>query len=211
MPSFLAALMAACTDAGREPLGVEAEVADHVAGEADGVGLVVDRELRRVAEPVGVAAQDAHARRVERRHPHLLGHRADERRHPVLHLVGGLVGEGDGEDLERADALVADQVGDAVGEHPGLARPGAGHDEQRALGVGDGLGLDGVQPGERTGRGGTVGSLGGVGRSHDLQPIVGVRCDSQEALELRQFAGRCTGRSRFVSSTGRFIPERKEQ
>ena len=36
--------------AGREALGVEAEVADDVAGEPGGVGLVVDRELPRVAE-----------------------------------------------------------------------------------------------------------------------------------------------------------------
>ena len=76
MPSFLAALITACTDARREPLRVEREVADDVAGEAVGVGLVVDRELLRVAEPVGVAPEDPHARRVERGDPHLLGDRA---------------------------------------------------------------------------------------------------------------------------------------
>jgi hypothetical protein len=31
----------------------------------------------------------------------------------------------------------ADEVGDAVGEHPGLARAGAGDDEQRPVVVGD--------------------------------------------------------------------------
>ena len=131
--------------AGRHLLGVEVEVAQHVAGEADGVGLVVDRERRRVPEGLAVAAQDAHTGRVERRHPHLLRHRPDERRDPRLHLVGGLVGEGDGHDLERAHALLADQPGDAAREHSGLARTGAGEHEQGAAGVDDRLLLRRVQ------------------------------------------------------------------
>jgi hypothetical protein len=139
--------------AGREALGVEPQVTDDVAGEADGVGLVVDRELAGEAQLVGVAAQDADAGAVERRHPHLLGHRADQGRHPRLHLVGGLVGEGDGEDLERADALVPDEVGDAVGQDSGLARPRAGHDQQWPLRVGDRVGLHRVEPVEEGGWG----------------------------------------------------------
>ena len=55
----------------------------------------------------------------------------DQSADPLLHLVGGLVGERDGQDLERRDALAPDQVGDAVGEHPGLARARAGDDQQR--------------------------------------------------------------------------------
>ena len=42
-----------------------------------------------------------------------------------------------------------DEVGDAVGEDPGLARPGAGHDEQRPVVVGDRLGLLRVEPGQQ--------------------------------------------------------------
>ena len=42
-----------------------------------------------------------------------------------------------------------DEVGDAVGEHAGLARAGAGEDEQRALEVGDGLALGLVEAGEQ--------------------------------------------------------------
>ena len=63
------------------------------------VGGVVDREGRAQAHLVGLAAQDAHAGAVEGHHPHRLGARADERRHPLAHLGGGLVGEGDGEHL----------------------------------------------------------------------------------------------------------------
>ena len=82
----------------REALGVETEVADHVAGEPHRVGLVVDGELARVAEPVAVGPQDPNARRVERRHPHRLDDRPDEAADPLAHLGGGLVGERDGQD-----------------------------------------------------------------------------------------------------------------
>ena len=132
-----------------EPLRVEAEVADDVAGEAVGVGGVVDRELAGVAERVAVGAQDAHARRVERRHPHRPDDGSDERPDALAHLGRGLVGERDGEDLRRVDALV-DEVGDAVREHAGLAGAGTGDDEQRARFVDDGVELIGVEAlGER--------------------------------------------------------------
>ena len=62
----------------------------------------------------------------------------------MAHLVGGLVGERDGQDRRRRHALV-DEVGDAVGEHPGLARPGAGDDQQRAAAVHDGVELIGIE------------------------------------------------------------------
>ena len=84
-----------------EALGVEAQVPDHVAREPHSVGLVVDGERRAVAETAGVPPQDAHAGGVERRHPHALGHRPDQDGDPLAHLVGRLVGEGDGHQLER--------------------------------------------------------------------------------------------------------------
>ncbi len=130
----------------REALGIESEVADHVAGEPDRVGLVVDGELARVSEPIAVGAQDADARRVERRHPHRLDDRPDEGSDPLAHLGGGLVGERDGEDSGGMRALV-DQVRDAVGEHPRLAGSGAGDDEQRAVAVHDRVELIGVETG----------------------------------------------------------------
>ena len=104
--SFFHRLIRPCTPRGVNRLASRCEVADDVAGQAHGVGLVVDRELARVAEPVGVGPQDPHARRVERAHPHRAGHRADERGDALAHLVGGLVGERDGEDPRRVHALV---------------------------------------------------------------------------------------------------------
>ncbi len=140
-------------DPGRELLGVEIELPDDIAREADGIGLVVDGEVSLVAQPAGVPAQQAHTGGVEGRHPHPPGDGTDQGLHPLAHLLGSLVGEGYGQDLERGHALLGDQPGDAVGEHPGLAGPGASHDQERTTRMGDRPGLDGVEPGEQVGLG----------------------------------------------------------
>ena len=49
----------------------------------------------------------------------------------LAHLGGGLVGERDGQDLAGPRVPGGEQVGDAAGEHAGLARAGAGDDQQR--------------------------------------------------------------------------------
>ena len=113
-------------------LGVELELAAGERHQALRVGLVVDGERGGVAEPLRLPAQDAHAGRVERHDPHGPGARADQRGDAGGHLPGRLVGEGDGQDLVRRDIARGEQVGDPVGEHPGLPGARAGHDEQRA-------------------------------------------------------------------------------
>ncbi len=55
-------------------------------------------------------------------HPHRPRAVAHQRRDPFLHLARGLVGEGDREDLHRLHAVLREQIGDPVGEHPRLAR-----------------------------------------------------------------------------------------
>ena len=106
---------------GRKPLDVKPLVAHHIAGEAHRVALIVDAEAGRKAEAIAVAPQDPDTRRMEGRHPHAVGHRTDQFGHPLLHLAGRLVGEGDGQDGERRHAPFADEVGDTAGENPGLA------------------------------------------------------------------------------------------
>ena len=129
----------------REALGVEVEVAHDERDEPLAVGGVVDGEAALHADLRRLAAQDAHARRVEGHDPHRLRPRPDEVLDPLAHLRGGLVGEGDREDLPRLRAAGGEQVGDAVREHPGLARARAGDDEQGAALVQDGLALGGVE------------------------------------------------------------------
>ena len=69
---------------------------------------------------------------------------AQDRRRPLLHFVGRLVREGDGEDAVRRCAAT-DQLGDAIGDHPGLARPRAGQHQQRPGKGMNGFGLGGIQ------------------------------------------------------------------
>ena len=131
-----------------ESLGVEVEVAHDERDEPLAVGRVVDREAALHPDLGRLAAQDAHARGVEGHDPHRPGAGSDELLDPLAHLGGGLVGEGDGQDLPRLGPPGGEQVRDAVGEHPRLARPGAGDDEQGATVVQDCLALGGVEAGD---------------------------------------------------------------
>ena len=62
----------------REALRVALELLEALLDEAQLVGRVVDREVRAVAEPLRLAAQDPAARGVERHHPRGARRRADE-------------------------------------------------------------------------------------------------------------------------------------
>ena len=116
---------------GGEALGVDAQLAHDEGDEAGGVGGVVDGEGGAQAGGLVLAAQDAHAGGVEGGDPHALAGGAHQGGDAFAHLGGGLVGEGDGQDLAGAGAAGGDEVGDAVGEDPGLARTRTGDDEQR--------------------------------------------------------------------------------
>ena len=106
---------------------------------------VVDGEARIDADGRAVAAQHAGAERVEGAHGHVPAALADEGEDARAHLGGGLVGERHGQDVPRLDALHADQVRDAVGQHARLARAGAGQDQQRPVGGADGACLLGIE------------------------------------------------------------------
>jgi hypothetical protein len=99
----------------------------------EGLGLVgvEDGEVLGQADGVAEHAEGAVADGVEGAAPEALRLDAGEVVDAVEHLLGGLVGEGEQEDLARLDAL-GEEVGHAVGERAGLARAGAGEDEQGA-------------------------------------------------------------------------------
>ncbi len=66
----------------------------------------------------------------------------------LAHLCGGLVGEGHRQDRMQRSALDLVEPGDAVHQHPGLARAGAGEHQLTAQRRGHGLALgivEGVQ------------------------------------------------------------------
>ena len=142
----------------REALEVDVLVLEALLDQAALVGGVVDRELAREAELVGVGAQHPRAGGVEGHHPHRARDAADEQLDALAHLGRGLVGEGDREDLARLGLAGADQVRDPVREHARLARAGAREDQQRPFAVRDGVALGRVQALEE-------GVDGGVGRA----------------------------------------------
>ena len=86
---------------------------------------VVDDEPAVDPDRLAVGAQDARAERVERAGLDVAPALADEADDPLAQLGGGAVRERDREDPPRGDVLDADEVGDPVGEHAGLARAGA--------------------------------------------------------------------------------------
>ena len=108
------------------------------------VGVVDDEAA---ADPDGLAVGPQHARgeRMERARHHVPPALADQADDPLAELRRRPVGEGHRQDPPRGDVLDADQVGDPVGEDAGLARAGAGQDQQRAVGRGDRAGLLGVE------------------------------------------------------------------
>ena len=53
--------------------------------------------------------------------------------HPLHHLLRGFVGERHGQDGVCHDAAVFDEMGDAVGDNPGLTAARPGEDEDRPV------------------------------------------------------------------------------
>ena len=82
---------------------------------------LVNRKTLREADPFGVVAQNARENRVEGSHADIAV--ASVRQHlgdTFAHLLGGLVGEGEGEDIVRSHPLL-DHIGDARSEYARLA------------------------------------------------------------------------------------------
>ncbi len=122
----------------RVELRRQAEILDDPADQRLTVVFVVDGELAREAEQRRLPPQDTHAHAVERADPQSVRFPAEQRRHPAAHLAGRLVGERDGEDALRADAVIGDEARQSGGEHARLARTSAGEHQHRAVDVRDG-------------------------------------------------------------------------
>ena len=141
-----------------ELLLLDTERLHNIAHHALGIVVIVDGELTGVAQQVSVLAQHAHAHSMEGAHPHAAGTAGDECRQTLAHLGRGLVGKRDGKDLPGLNTQVAEHMCDAEGQDAGLARAGAGKDQQRTLGGQDRLALGGIKAVDVDER------LGGLGR-----------------------------------------------
>ena len=73
-----------------------------------------------------MTAQQAVCQAVEGADPEAGGGEADQLTDASAELVGGLVGEGHGQQLVGRDPLDLQQPGDAMDQHPGLAAARAG-------------------------------------------------------------------------------------
>ena len=122
----------------------EPELVAHEVHEVGGVLAVVDGEGGLEPDRGGVHPQQPRADGVEGAGPadgvagaglRLAERGGDDALDAALHLGRGPAGEGQQQDAAGIGA-VDDQVGDAVGERVGLARAGAGDDQQRAGDVG---------------------------------------------------------------------------
>ena len=105
----------------------------------------------------GVAAQHPGAQGVERAEPEAFGGLAEDGGDAFAHLPRGLVGEGDGQDLVGEGSPGQQDVGEAGGQHAGLAGAGAGEDQQRAVDGLDRGALFGIQAGQVVGGEGDFG------------------------------------------------------
>ena len=134
---------------GPEYVGRQLEPLYDVLGDAELVVAIVDRVVPGKVRLGGELAKQPGAQGVEgaQQRPSRDVQGID----PLLHLAGGLVGEGDGQDVPGRDALL-NEVGDSPRDDAGLARPGPGQDKQRAVNVRDGLSLRLVQFGKQIGQ-----------------------------------------------------------
>ena len=96
---------------------------------------VVDAEIGRETQQGRFHAQNATENGVEGAHPQARGFAADELRDPLLHLFGGLVGEGQRQDLRCVRFVRRQQMRDAEGEYARLSRARSGDDQQRTIGM----------------------------------------------------------------------------
>ena len=115
-------------------LGVEIQLLDNLLDGGLRVVGVVDGETAGVAQLRAVAAQQTGEHRVESAHPDIPRLAANQFDNTLLHLAGSLVGEGQGQDVERVDAFLY-QVRYAVGQRACLAAAGAGDNHHRPLGA----------------------------------------------------------------------------
>src|SRR5262249_28984751 len=140
-------------DGGEDPprveigLAVDGPLAQRTLDQGDLVRGVGDGESPRPAEAVDVLAEHLGSEGVEGADGERLCALPHQPHHPFLHLAGGLVGEGDGEDGAGWDPA-GEQPGDAVGDDPRLSAPCPGEHQEGAFGGGDGKTLRRVQSGE---------------------------------------------------------------
>ena len=121
-------------------LGIHSLPLQRLLDHPNAVGIVVDDKAPTAAHMTNFPAKDSHTDRVKRADGEIAGFRAEQFFNSLLHFAGGFIGESNRQQTRTRDPANADQVGDAAGEHPGLATPGASEHQKRPF-----RGLHGTQ------------------------------------------------------------------
>ena len=174
-------------EAGRiaeRPVGVELELEQVLPQEDHHLGTGQDAHVGRQAELQGVLADQPVAEGMERRDRRVRVPVGHELVHADRHLLGGLVGERERQDLRRPGASGGDEPGDPTRDDLGLAGAGAGHDQHRPVAVGDRAKLIGVEPAEQGGH--PVRGWWGGCRRHDGHEVA----PGGQLVEGRRLASR---------------------
>jgi hypothetical protein len=106
---------------------------DDVANHRHRIAFIEDGEILLIADRGRFGAQNSRSRRMKGTHPRRL-RTLDQRGDAFPHFTGGLVGEGDREDVARVDVALAEQVRDTVRNRASLARPGTRQNKDGAVG-----------------------------------------------------------------------------
>ena len=162
---------------GRPALGVDVLRLDELLEQPLLVVVVEDGEAGFQPHKLGVSPQDLGGHRVEGAEPaQAFGGRADLGGDPLPHLLGGLVGEGDGEDLPRLRPAGGEKVRKARGQHAGLARARARQHQHGALCRFNSRPLLRIEAGRQVGtrRAGEVGDARGRRRKVERRVAEGV-------------------------------------
>ena len=113
---------------------LDSHLVHRLLGDGLRVFLIEDGEGLGEAQPIDLLPQELHAEPVQGAHEVVVVPALDHLGDTAPHLRGRLVGEGEAEDVRRVYAQHVDDVGVAVGEGLGLARPCARHHAYAALG-----------------------------------------------------------------------------
>lgn len=111
----------------RELAAVDSELVHRLLGQCLGILFVDDGEAFRITDAVNLAPQEFHAEAMDGADEVVDRSAVDHPRDAPFHLLGGLVGEGEAEDIAGGYAEFVDKESVAVCEHARLARTGSGH------------------------------------------------------------------------------------
>ena len=193
-----------------DDLVVDLQLAHHLLHGAHLIAAVVDHEVARQPDCRSLASQQSRAQRVDRRDPHIPRIVADQLANAFAHLLGGLVGAGHRDHLERPRQPAANQIRDAIRNDARFPRTRSRQDQQRPLGVQHCLTLLRIQRGEEVFPTGPR-VLGPRDSTRAQPPAPRVRHRWERTSCLEKSSGSCSNSTRAARPGSQKLPCRQEE